>query len=40
LQNPRRGIREFFKSHPQVAGVEDALQNEGGQGATPVELRQ
>ncbi len=36
----RRGVREFLKSHPHVAGVEEAPQNEGGQGATLVELRQ
>ncbi len=36
----RRGVREFLKSHPHVAGIEEAAQNEGGQGATLVELRQ
>jgi DNA mismatch repair protein MutS2 len=36
----RRGVREFLKNHPHVAGVEEAPQNEGGQGATLVELRQ
>jgi DNA mismatch repair protein MutS2 len=36
----RRGVREFLKSHPHVAGVAEAPQNEGGQGATLVELRQ
>jgi len=36
----RRGVREFLKKHPHVAGVEEAPQNEGGQGATLVELRQ
>lgn len=36
----RRGVREFLKGHPHVAGVEEAPQNEGGQGATLVELRQ
>jgi DNA mismatch repair protein MutS2 len=36
----RRGVREFLKSHPHVAGVAEASQNEGGQGATLVELRQ
>ena len=35
----RRGVREFLKSHPHVAGVAEAPQNEGGQGATLVELR-
>jgi DNA mismatch repair protein MutS2 len=36
----RRGVREFLKGHPHVAGFEEAPQNEGGQGATLVELRQ
>jgi DNA mismatch repair protein MutS2 len=36
----RRGVREFLKSHPQVANIEEAPQNEGGQGATLVELKQ
>jgi DNA mismatch repair protein MutS2 len=36
----RRGVREFLKSHPHVAGIAEAPQNEGGQGATVVELRQ
>jgi len=36
----RRGLREFLKSHPHVAGIAEAPQNEGGQGATLVELRQ
>jgi DNA mismatch repair protein MutS2 len=36
----RRGVREFLKGHPHVAGVAEAPQNEGGQGATLVELRQ
>ena len=36
----RRGVREFLKNHPHVAGIEEAPQNEGGQGATLVELRQ
>jgi DNA mismatch repair protein MutS2 len=36
----RRGVREFLKSHPHVAGIEEAPQSEGGQGATLVELRQ
>ena len=36
----RRALREFLKSHPHVAGIEEAPQNEGGQGATIVELRQ
>jgi DNA mismatch repair protein MutS2 len=36
----RRGVREFLKGHPHVAGIEEAAQNEGGMGATVVELRQ
>ena len=36
----RRGVRDFLKSHPHVAGIEEAPQNEGGMGATLVELRQ
>jgi DNA mismatch repair protein MutS2 len=36
----RRGVREFLRSHPHVAHIEEAQQNEGGQGATVVELRQ
>ena len=36
----RRGVRDFLKNHPHVAGIEEAPQNEGGQGATLVELRQ
>ena len=36
----RRGVRDFLKSHPHVATFSEAPQNEGGQGATLVELRQ
>ena len=36
----RRGVREFLKRHPHVATIAEAPQNEGGQGATLVELRQ
>jgi DNA mismatch repair protein MutS2 len=36
----RRGVREFLKGHPHVATFAEAPQNEGGQGATLVELRQ
>ena len=36
----RRGVREFLKNHPHVAGIEEAPQNEGGMGATLVDLRQ
>jgi DNA mismatch repair protein MutS2 len=36
----RRTLREFLKSHPHVATFAEAGQNEGGQGATLVDLRQ
>jgi DNA mismatch repair protein MutS2 len=36
----RRGVREYLKGHPHVATFAEAPQNEGGQGATLVELRQ
>jgi DNA mismatch repair protein MutS2 len=36
----RRGVREFLRNHPHVASLTEAPQNEGGQGATLVELRQ
>jgi DNA mismatch repair protein MutS2 len=36
----RRGVREFLKGHPHVATFAEAPQNEGGMGATLVELRQ
>jgi len=36
----RRGVRDFLKTHPHVATIAEAPQNEGGQGATVVELRQ
>jgi len=36
----RRGVRDFLKSHPHVATIAEAPQNEGGQGATLVEIRQ
>ena len=36
----RRGVREFLKGHPHVATITEPPQNEGGQGATVVELRQ
>ena len=36
----RRGVRAYLKNHPHVAGIEEAPQNEGGQGATLVDLRQ
>jgi DNA mismatch repair protein MutS2 len=36
----RRTLREYLRSHPHVSEVTEAGQNEGGQGATLVELRQ
>ena len=36
----RRTLREYLRNHPQVAEVAEAAHNEGGQGATLVELRQ
>ncbi len=36
----RRTLREFLKGHPHVATFAEASQQEGGQGATLVELRQ
>ncbi len=36
----RRTLREFLKSHPHVATFAEATQQEGGQGATVVDLRQ
>jgi len=36
----RRTLREFLKNHPHVASVSEPPYNEGGQGATLVELRQ
>ena len=36
----RRTLREFLRGHPHVATVTEPPQNEGGQGATVVELRQ
>jgi DNA mismatch repair protein MutS2 len=36
----RRTLREFLRNHPHVAGVTEPPYNEGGQGATLVELRQ
>jgi DNA mismatch repair protein MutS2 len=35
----RRGLRAYLERHPQVATVADAEQNQGGQGATIVELK-
>ena len=36
----RRTLREFLRNHPQVANVTEPPHNQGGQGATEVELRQ
>jgi DNA mismatch repair protein MutS2 len=35
----RKALRQFLKSHPHVALVTEPPQNEGGAGATVVELR-
>ena len=35
----RKALRQFLKSHPHVAVVSEPPQNEGGAGATVVELR-
>jgi DNA mismatch repair protein MutS2 len=36
----RRTLREFLRQHPHVTGVTEPPHNEGGQGATIVDLRQ
>jgi DNA mismatch repair protein MutS2 len=36
----RRTLREFLRSHPHVTAITEPPQNQGGQGATEVELRQ
>jgi DNA mismatch repair protein MutS2 len=36
----RRTLREFLKNHPHVTSVTEPPYNQGGQGATEVELRQ
>jgi DNA mismatch repair protein MutS2 len=36
----RRTLRDFLVKHPHVTGVSEPPYNEGGQGATLVELRQ
>jgi DNA mismatch repair protein MutS2 len=36
----RRTLREYLRNHPQVTAVTEPPQNQGGQGATEVELRQ
>ncbi|MGH9601863.1 MAG: Smr/MutS family protein, partial [Terriglobales bacterium] len=35
----RKALRQYLKDHPQVASVTEPPQNEGGAGATVVELR-
>ena len=35
----RKALRQFLQSHPHVASVSEPPQNEGGGGATVVELR-
>ena len=35
----RKALRQFLKGHPHVATVTEPPQNEGGAGATVVELR-
>ncbi len=35
----RRALREYLKTHPQVIGVTEPPQNQGGAGATEVELK-
>ena len=36
----RRTLREFLRNHPQVTSVTEPPHNQGGQGATEVDLRQ
>jgi len=36
----RRTLREYLRNHPNVATITEPPQNQGGQGATEVELRQ
>jgi DNA mismatch repair protein MutS2 len=35
----RKALRQYLKSHPQVVGVTEPPQNQGGGGATEVELK-
>jgi DNA mismatch repair protein MutS2 len=35
----RRALRQYLKTHPQVIGVTEPPQNQGGAGATEVELK-
>jgi len=36
----RRTLREYLRNHPHVVSVTEPPHNQGGQGATEVELRQ
>ena len=36
----RRTLREYLRNHPHVTNITEPPQNQGGQGATEVELRQ
>jgi DNA mismatch repair protein MutS2 len=36
----RRTLRDYLRTHPHVANITEPPQNQGGQGATEVELRQ
>ena len=36
----RRTLRDYLRNHPHVANITEPPQNQGGQGATEVELRQ
>ncbi len=36
----RRTLREFLRNHPNVANITEPPHNQGGQGATEVDLRQ
>jgi DNA mismatch repair protein MutS2 len=36
----RRALREFLRTHPHVAGIQEPTHQEGGAGATTVTLRQ
>jgi DNA mismatch repair protein MutS2 len=36
----RRALREYLRTHPHVAGIQEPTHQEGGAGATLVELRQ
>ena len=36
----RRALREYLRTHPHVASIQEPTHQEGGAGATVVELRQ